>query len=62
MIQKKIYSLDLLDNGVPAPFVPRTMEEIADRQKGIADDPHRHNYYSVIWPFSGSRNHVIDFR
>jgi len=37
------------------------MEEIADRQQGIADDPHRHNYYSVIWPFSGSGRHLIDF-
>ena len=60
-MQKKIYSLELLDQGVPASFVLRTMEEIADRQQGIADDPHRHNYYSVIWPFSGSGRHLIDF-
>ncbi len=58
---KKIYSLELLDNGVPCSFVLKTMEEIADRQQGIADDPHRHNYYSVIWPFSGSGRHVVDF-
>jgi len=62
MMQQQIYNLDLLDKGVPASFVLRTMEEIADRQKGIADDPHRHNYYSVIWPFSGSGRHIIDFR
>ncbi|MCX6287984.1 MAG: helix-turn-helix transcriptional regulator [Bacteroidetes bacterium] len=61
MMQQKIYNLELLDNGIPASFVLRTMEEIADRQQGIADDPHRHNYYSVIWPFSGSGRHVIDF-
>lgn len=60
-MQNKIYSLELLDKGVPASFVLRTMEEIADRQQGIADDPHRHNYYSVIWPFSGSGRHIIDF-
>ena len=60
-MQNKIYSLELIDNGVPASFVLRTMEEIADRQQGIADDPHRHDYYSVIWPFSGSGRHVIDF-
>ncbi|MEI6885296.1 MAG: AraC family transcriptional regulator [Bacteroidota bacterium] len=60
-MQKKIYSLELLDGGAPASFVLRTMEEIADRQQGIADDPHRHNYYSVIWPFSGSGRHIIDF-
>lgn len=61
-MQKKIYGLELLNEGIPASFVLRTMEEIADRQQGIADDPHRHNYYSVIWPFSGSGWHVIDFR
>ena len=61
-MQKKIYSLELLDEGIPASFVLRTIEEIAGRPKGIADDPHRHNYYSVIWPFSGSGRHVIDFR
>ncbi|MCX6284972.1 MAG: helix-turn-helix transcriptional regulator [Bacteroidetes bacterium] len=61
-MQNKIYSLELLDNDIPASFVLRTMEEIADRQNGIADEPHRHNYYSVIWPFSGSGRHVIDFR
>jgi len=60
-MQKKIYNLDLLYNGIPASFVLTTMEEIADRQQGIADNPHRHNYYSVIWPFSGSGRHIIDF-
>jgi len=60
-MQEKIYSLELMDGDVPAPFVLKTMEEIADRQKGIADAPHRHNYYSVIWPFSGSGRHIIDF-
>lgn len=61
-MQQKIYSLDLVDKDGPASFVLRTMEEIADRQQGIADDPHRHNYYSVIWPFGGSGRHIIDFR
>ena len=61
MIQKKIYSLELIDQGIPASFVIKTMEEIADRQQGIADDPHRHNYYTVIWPFNGSGIHVVDF-
>ena len=60
-MQNKIYNLELVDKGVAASFVLRTMEEIADRQKGIADDPHRHNYYSVIWPFGGSGRHVVDF-
>jgi hypothetical protein len=60
-MQNKIDSLELMDKGVPAFFVLKTMEEIADRQKGIADDPHRHNYYSLIWPFGGSGRHMVDF-
>jgi len=37
-MSKKIYSLDLLDQGISSPFVIRTMEEISLRQEGIADD------------------------
>jgi AraC-like DNA-binding protein len=38
------------------------MEDIDRKLQGAADDPHRHNYYTVIWPFSGSGRHIIDFR
>jgi len=58
----KIYSLELLNNGIPAPFVFRTMEAIDEAAGGIADNPHRHNYYTVIWPFSATGKHIIDFR
>lgn len=58
----KIYSLDLLYNGNPVPFVIKTMEEIDRALGGIADNPHRHNYYTVIWPVNGSGKHIIDFR
>lgn len=60
-MKEKIYSLDLLDAGAPASFVMRTMEEIDRRQGGIADDPHRHNYYSIIWSFTATGRHIIDF-
>lgn len=60
-MKEKIYSLDLLDAGAPASFVMRTMEEIDRRQGGIADDPHRHNYYSIIWSFTATGKHIIDF-
>jgi len=58
----KIYSLDLVYNGAPAQFVFKTMEEIDAIAGGIADYPHRHNYYTVIWPFGATGRHVIDFR
>jgi len=58
----KIYSLDLLYNGAPMPFVIKTMEEVDKQLGGISDDPHRHNYYTVIWPVTATGKHVIDFK
>jgi AraC family transcriptional activator of pobA len=58
----KIYSLDLIDNGAPAPFVFKTMEEIDIALGGIEDNPHRHNFYTVIWPFTATGKHVVDFK
>lgn len=58
----KIYSLDLLHNGAPSPFVIKTMDEVDDRLGGISDDPHRHNYYTIIWPVTATGKHIIDFK
>ncbi len=59
--KEKIYSLDLIYNGVPMPFVIKTMEEIDLALGGIADNPHKHNYYTVIWPVHATGKHIIDF-
>lgn len=59
---RKIYSFDLEYRGAPAPFVIRTMEDFSDEYGGITEDPHRHNYYSVIWSFTATGKHIIDFR
>lgn len=58
----KIYSLDLLYNGAPTPFVIKTMEEVDKNLGGIADDPHRHNYYTIIWSVTATGKHIIDFK
>ena len=58
----KIYRLDLTYNDSPIPFVIKTMEEIDEKLGGIADSPHRHNYYTVIWSFTATGKHVIDFK
>ena len=58
----KIYSLELLYNGAPIPFVIKTMENVDGQLGGIADDPHRHNYYTVIWPITATGKHIIDFK
>ena len=60
--KENIYNLDLLQNGAPTPFVIKTMEGIDSLMVGIADNPHRHNYYTIIWPITATGKHVIDFR
>jgi len=44
------------------PFVMKTMEEIDEQLGGISDKPHRHNYYTIIWPTAATGKHVIDFK
>jgi AraC family transcriptional activator of pobA len=58
----KIYSYDLVYNGSPMPFVIKTMEEIDKEAGGIADNPHRHNYYTIIWSLTATGKHIIDFK
>ncbi len=60
--KEKIYSYQLVVNGAPVPFVMKTMEEIDEHLGGIADNPHRHHYYTVIWPLTATGKHIIDFR
>jgi len=60
--KEKIYSYQLISNGAPVPFMMKTMEEIDAHLGGIADNPHRHNYYTVIWPLTATGKHIIDFR
>lgn len=61
-VKDKIYSLDLTYNDTPVPFVIKTMEEIDRQLGGISDHPHRHNYYTIIWSFTATGKHVIDFK
>jgi AraC family transcriptional activator of pobA len=37
------------------------MEDIEREQGGFVDDPHRHNFYSIIWSFTATGKHIIDF-
>lgn len=38
------------------------MEEIDRALGGIVDEPHRHHYYTVIWSFTATGKHFIDFK
>lgn len=37
------------------------MEEIHHRHKGVPDEPHRHNYYTVVLAKKAKGEHKIDF-
>jgi AraC family transcriptional regulator, transcriptional activator of pobA len=58
----RINNVDLIYKGNPAAFVIETLGQISNEQLGAEIDPHRHNYYSMIWTISGSGKHIIDFR
>lgn len=61
-MNNRIYNVDLIFKGRQVPFAIQTIEEIYARLKGEPDDPHRHKYFTLIWVFSGSGVHVIDYR
>ena len=37
------------------------MEEIYERRGGVKDDPHRHDFYTVLLVVKGKGEHIIDF-
>jgi AraC family transcriptional activator of pobA len=59
---EQIPSLRLYHNDLPASFVIKKMEDIHRRQGGIADPPHRHDYYTIIWPVGARGTHIVDFK
>jgi AraC family transcriptional regulator, transcriptional activator of pobA len=61
-VKEKILSLDLMYKDMPMPFVIKRLDGLDRITAGTEADPHRHNYYSIIWPFSGTGKHIIDFR
>jgi AraC family transcriptional regulator, transcriptional activator of pobA len=57
-----IYNLDLTHEGNAIPFVIRTMVTQETIQHGISESPHRHNFYTIIWPYEVKGKHIIDFK
>ncbi len=44
------------------PFAIRTLEEVYDEAKGQTSNPHRHNFYTVLWVKQGRGVHHVDFK
>ncbi|MDP4207515.1 MAG: helix-turn-helix transcriptional regulator [Bacteroidota bacterium] len=61
-MKDKIFNIDLKYDNTAVPFAIKTMEEIDVTLGGIADVPHRHNYYTVIWSYGATGKHIIDFK
>ena len=38
-----------------------SMEDIYDRTNGSTSDPHRHDFYTIVWVKQGQGRHMIDF-
>jgi AraC-like DNA-binding protein len=57
-----IDNIDLVYEGSPTTFVIQTIESLNSEMGNTTEEPHRHNYFTVIWFFSGSGKHMIDFR
>ncbi|PKO97442.1 MAG: hypothetical protein CVU12_00200 [Bacteroidetes bacterium HGW-Bacteroidetes-7] len=60
-VANAIPSFDLYHEDNPVMFAYRTMEEIWEETGGESDDPHRHNFYTIIWVKQGTGVHMIDF-
>ena len=43
-------------------FAIRTLEEIYEEAQGKKDDPHRHDFYTILWAKHASGTHNIDFK
>jgi len=60
---RKIENYDLIVNDKAVSFAVKTMQEIeAARTPGESEEPHRHNFYTIIWVEKAFGEHRIDLR
>lgn len=57
----KIKTYERLGEDLEISFACKRMEEIDQERQGLADEPHRHNFYTVIFALEGEGEHHIDF-
>lgn len=57
----EIPSFDLLHEDQAVLFAYRTMEEIFDEAGDVPDEPHKHNFFTIIFAKQGSGKHIVDF-
>lgn len=45
----------------PLDLEVKLMGELYDKFGGMPDEPHRHDYYTIIWPIQAKGKHIVDF-
>ena len=57
----EIPAFDLLHDDQAVLFAYRTMEEIFEESGTAPDDPHKHNFYTIVFSKKGVGEHTVDF-
>lgn len=57
---RKIENQSLKVNGKPVDFALKKIQDVLQKQTNGVEEPHRHNFYTIIWTQQGSGNHRID--
>jgi AraC-like DNA-binding protein len=58
----KIPSIHLLHNDERVNFAFRAMEDVKILRDGATEIPHRHEYYTILFPTKSGGNHFVDFK
>jgi AraC family transcriptional activator of pobA len=59
---RNIENVDLIIDNKSVNFAIKTFQEIENKKKDTdkAEEPHRHNYYTILWTINASGKHTID--
>lgn len=57
---RKIENQSLKVNGKPVDFALKKIQDVLQKPTNGVEEPHRHNFYTIIWTQKGSGNHRID--
>ncbi|MCP4440668.1 MAG: helix-turn-helix domain-containing protein [Aureispira sp.] len=62
MHKSSIKEYQISATGIESTFQIKRMEDIYDNNNGQTDEPHRHNYYTILWSKEAQGVHRIDFK
>lgn len=57
---RNIHTIDLVVNDKAVSFAVKTMHEIESVKTPKTEEPHRHNFYTIIWAIDAKGEHRID--